>query len=91
MTTHQRVQLLHDAETIITQDRNSHYGPPTQDFTRTANLWTSYLDGKTTIQPHDVAAMMALLKLSRIVWSPQNRDHWLDLAGYAACGWETTQ
>jgi hypothetical protein len=33
---------------------------------------------------------MALLKLSRISWQPDNPDSWTDLAGYAACGYETT-
>lgn len=89
--TSERTRLLLDAEHITTQDRNNHYGPPTQDFTRTAQLWATYLDGRTDIQPHDVATMMILLKISRITWSPQNRDHWLDIAGYAACGYETTQ
>lgn len=89
MTVSERTRLLLDAEHITTQDRNNHYGPPTQDFTRTAQLWASYLNHP--IQPHDVAAMMILLKISRISWSPHVRDHWLDIAGYAACGYETTQ
>ena len=88
MTT--RKSILDEAESLINGDRNADYGPPTQDFARTAALWTVYLAGRTEIQPHDVAAMMALLKLSRIVWSPGNRDHWVDLAGYAACGFECT-
>lgn len=88
--TSERAKLLRDAETIITQDRNNNYGPPTQDFSRTAALWTVYLAGKSDIDAHDVAAMMALLKISRITWSYHVRDHWLDLAGYAACGYETT-
>lgn len=91
MTVSERTRLLLDAEHIITQDRNNLYGPPTQDFDRTAQMWSSYLTGKTEIKAHDVAAMMILLKISRIAWSPDNRDHWLDIAGYAACGYETTQ
>jgi len=34
---------------------------------------------------------MALLKLSRIAWQPNKTDSWIDLAGYAACGWEAHQ
>lgn len=40
------------------------------------------------IEPHDVAMMMILLKISRGTVSPKNFDTWLDIAGYAACGWD---
>jgi len=83
-----RTQILHNAEHLINGDRNNQYGPPTQDFTRTAQMWQAYLNHP--IKPHDVAALMALLKLSRISWQPDNPDSWTDLAGYAACGYETT-
>jgi hypothetical protein len=86
-----RSQILADAEKLINGDRNNAYGPPSQDFERTAIMWTAYLDGRTILEAHDVAAMMCLLKLSRISWQPENRDSWTDLAGYAACGYETTQ
>jgi hypothetical protein len=34
--------------------------------------------------------MLALLKIARIAGSGgTHKDSWLDLAGYAACGWET--
>jgi hypothetical protein len=36
----------------------------------------------------DVAAMLALLKIARLQQSPNHRDSWVDLAGYAACGAE---
>lgn len=42
------------------------------------------------IEPHDVAIMMMQLKHSRLAWSPDKRDHWVDAAGYAACGWDCT-
>lgn len=86
----ERTRLLADATEIINGDRNVQYGEPSQDFERTALLWTVYLSGRSVVQSHDVAAMMCLLKLSRITWSPEVRDHWVDLAGYAACGFETT-
>lgn len=40
------------------------------------------------LTPKDVAVMMMQLKMSRLSWSPNNRDHWVDIAGYAACGWD---
>jgi hypothetical protein len=81
-----RAELLADAEAAVNGDRNAQYGDPRQDFQRTAAMWGAYLG--VEVQPHDVAAMMALLKVSRIRWSPAKRDSWLDLAGYAACGWD---
>jgi hypothetical protein len=52
-------------------------------------MWSAYLDGRQILEAHDVAAMMCLLKLSRLSWQPDNQDSWTDLAGYSACGWET--
>jgi len=81
-----RAEVLATAEQLINGDRNNQYGDPRQDFKRTAELWQAYLG--VPIEPHDVAALMALLKLSRIRWSPNKADSWIDLAGYAACGWD---
>ena len=51
-------------------------------------LWTVYLDYSTKIDAHDVAAMMALLKIARIAENPQHMDSWVDGCGYFACGGE---
>jgi hypothetical protein len=32
--------------------------------------------------------MLALLKIARLKNSPNHRDSWVDIAGYAACGAE---
>ena len=82
----ERALLLRAAETLVNGDRNVKHGDPAQDFARTAEMWTSYLGHK--VHSEDVAAMMVLLKISRISWSAWNRDSWVDVAGYAACGWE---
>lgn len=42
----------------------------------------------TLVSSHDVAIMMMQLKHSRLSWSPYKHDHWMDTAGYAACGWD---
>lgn len=80
-----RADMLREAEQLVDGDRNNQYGDPRQDFQRTAAMWSAYLG--VEIAPHDVAALMAMLKISRIRWSPGKRDSWVDLAGYAACGW----
>ena len=94
MTTPRRALLLQAADTID-GDRNETYGKPESSFGTIATLWNEYLRVVTTVpgdalQPHDVAAMLALLKIARIAGSGgTHKDSWLDLAGYAACGWET--
>jgi len=84
-----RASVLAEATELVNGDRNSQYGDPIQDFRRTADMWNAYLGFEYgALQPHDVAAMVAMIKLSRIAWSPDKRDHWADLAGYAACGYD---
>lgn len=80
-----RAEVLRTAEELVNGNRNAQYGDPLQDFERTAAFWNAYL-GVDKIKAHDVASMMALLKLSRIAWSGKKMDSWIDLAGYAACG-----
>lgn len=38
------------------------------------------------IDSHDIAWMMILMKASRSTVSPTKEDHYVDVAGYAACG-----
>lgn len=40
------------------------------------------------LDAHDTAIMQMLLKASRMAWSPEKRDSWVDAAGYAACGYD---
>lgn len=81
-----REEVLDEAKQIVTKDRNSSYGNPEDNFKDIAEMWTTYIGVK--FHAHDVAAMMAMVKLSRIKTSPEARDHWVDLAGYSACGYQ---
>lgn len=73
-------------------ERDAAYGAPTQNLANTAEMWTAQLRHKlragAVVEPHEVAALLISLKLARLVASPGKRDNWLDVAGYAACGWE---
>lgn len=90
-----RASMLREAETLICGDRNNQYGPPTQDFQRTADLLNALgyarVDAESEIHDilaSDVALIIAQVKISRIMHSRHKRDSWVDLAGYAACGYE---
>lgn len=86
-----RVGILDEASKLICGDRNASYGPPTQDFQCTADMWTALFQYK--LKPgekflaKDVAWAMMLLKASRAQHS-KKRDNYVDAAGYAGCGWE---
>lgn len=43
---------------------------------------------ESMLSSYDVAIMMMMLKMSRLSWSPDKKDHWVDVAGYAACGFD---
>ena len=82
----ERQRLLEEAATLISTERHIDYGEPNLSFERIAKLWTAY--SGNSYEPHDVAVMLALLKIARISTSPNKVDNWVDLAGYAACGGE---
>ena len=91
-----RGSALKEAHGLITGDRNAQYGPPTQDFKRTAEMATSFgfrfvghADAPAEdLESHHVAIFQMLLKLSRLAWTPGKRDSWVDVAGYSGCGYE---
>jgi hypothetical protein len=98
-----RAEVVTTALHLITGDRNNAYGPPTQDFRRTADAMTAYgyrhtqlpanapdcpTCGARPLQAHDTAIAVDCVKTSRIMWTPTRADSWVDKAGYAGCGYE---
>lgn len=90
-----RASLLDEAKELVTGPRNNQYGPPNQDFKRSADALSAMGYRKLTptgeavvLESHDIAVILAMVKISRITWTPSKRDSWTDLAGYAACGYE---
>lgn len=88
-----RREVLEEAADLIDGDRNETYGTPTQNFTNISELWSTRFrhklkDGEV-LTPADVADAMILLKVARNI-AQVKRDNYVDLAGYAACGYETT-
>lgn len=90
-----RKECLEKARGIVTGAR---YGTPENNFGIIAEMWNAYIKAKATycvnknipakLDSHDVAAMMAQLKIARIGSGTASADSWIDLAGYAACGCE---
>ena len=90
-----RSEILDAARSIVTGEREKQYGKPEDNFATIGKLWEIYLSGRCvggdadiSINPEDVAMMMALLKIARIKTGVGTVDSFIDLAGYAACAGE---
>jgi hypothetical protein len=85
-----REEVLTKATDAVMGARNKTYGPPTKDFDRSARVLTSlgfqFQGGR--IHSHHIAMIQIAVKLTRLTWSPNHEDSWVDLAGYAANGYE---
>lgn len=82
-----RQTVLDEAAAAVTGAREDTYGGPEASFKLIARFWSAYLG--CHVAPHDVAILLALLKVARIKHSGGlHFDSWTDLAGYAACGAE---
>lgn len=79
-----RDETLQTAMDTINGSRAAIYGDAKIGFARIAKLWEQVLD--TDIDPDQVAMCMALVKIARLVETPDHADSWVDIAGYAALG-----
>lgn len=82
-----RIEALREAARIVSTERNMNYGDPEDNFDRTRKIWEVILG--IDISTEDVAMMMVGLKMARYAnktgFQP---DTWIDIAGYAGCGYE---
>lgn len=83
-----RKTILSEAERCVCADREQQYGSPENNFSLIARLWREYLDTDKPITAHDVAIMMALLKIARIASGQVKADNYVDACGYLACAGE---
>ena len=77
--------ICQEADRIVSNDRQSTYGHPRDDFSRTASMWEAILGlPPGAIDPEQVAMCMIAVKLSRLC-NKYSRDTMVDIAGYAKC------
>jgi hypothetical protein len=70
-----------EAHTLVHADRGRDYGPPHEDFERTAGMWKALFGWD--VKPEQVALAMICVKLSRLQQTPSKHDSVVDIAGYA--------
>ena len=82
-----RAEILLKASQAV-KDRQE-YGSPVDNFTITAALWTIILG--VDVKPYQVALCQDAFKTARLLGKPNDKDSWVDKAGYAACGAEVVK
>jgi len=73
--------VLDEAQRLVHGARRHDYGTPFENHSRTAALWSAYL--QVSLSPEQVCFLNILQKISRSVTSV-TRDTLVDIAGYAA-------
>lgn len=84
----QYTSILDEAKAAV-DARRPVYGSPKPNFQRIAALWSAYFGKDVSLA--DVANLMILVKVARLQETPSHRDSWVDVAGYADCGFEVSQ
>jgi len=80
-------EMLQAAANLVGGQRAIDYGDKKVNHERIADLWNYWLvqQGKPSdITAYDVAMMMLLLKIARLIHSPGHQDSHIDIAGYAS-------
>jgi hypothetical protein len=84
--------MLRHAASLVGGQRAKDYGDKTENHQHIADLWNYWLfgdDGK--IEAYDVAIMMILMKISRLMHTRGHSDSHVDIAGYAAIAEEISR
>jgi hypothetical protein len=87
-----RQEFLETVRNFVCKDRNVTHGDAEDNFRVISQLWNVYLHNSKCepasqdLNSVDVAIMMCLFKVARLMANPKNMENWHDLAGYAACG-----
>lgn len=90
----ERVNILNEAATLVTGQRQEDYGTPEENFQRMADYanihFKKNLEQNIPFSAQQTAEYMILLKMSRVINSP-TRDSYVDIAGYAGIAGELSQ
>ena len=93
-----RADILDRAKAIVTGEREKQYGKPEDNFAAVAQMWEVYLreqcvgeGADVRVAPEDVAMMMVLLKVGRLMTGDYLADNYVDICGYAACAGEIAE
>ena len=79
--------MLRKSASVI-EERGSVYGDMRAHFERVARLKQAVSDCPDDGVRHVLE--MICVKMARLVETPTHEDSWVDVAGYAACGFEIT-
>lgn len=80
-------ELLARAMELVQGDRQKEYGDKHTNFRRIATLWNQWMLARhdiNVLNEYDVAMMMLLLKVARLMNTPGHRDSHADIAGYVS-------
>lgn len=88
--------MLRYAADLVSGQRAKDYGDITELHDRIGSLWTQWLEKRhgtlvVDIEAYDVAIMMVLLKVARLMNNPGHSDSHVDIAGYAASAEEISR
>ena len=78
--------ILSQASSLVSGDRNKQHGDKLENHQNIAALWSAYKE--IDISPRDVAIMMALLKIARTKTGEVNADDFVDGCGYISIAGE---
>lgn len=85
-------EMLEHAAKLVGGQRAQDYGDKKENHERIAALWNMWLQesrekehhGNIKICAYDVAMMMLLVKVARLMHTPGHQDSHVDIAGYAS-------
>jgi hypothetical protein len=89
----QAAPFLDKVKEIVSGPREKEYGDKTANHNRIATLWNFWLQQRPQqeyLSPYDVAMMMLLVKIARLMQTPGHQDSHIDIAGYVAIMEEVT-
>jgi len=89
-------EMLEQTISLVGGQRAKDYGDKTTNHERIAKLWNMWFDETRSsynsheltpngsVSAYDVAMMMLMVKIARLMHSPGHEDSHIDIAGYAS-------